>query len=189
MSNLTHQAKEPLILHAHASGPNPIKIAIGLELLSIPYTVKMWNFGDDPQTGVKGSSFLKINENGRVPALEDPNTGVISWESGACMNYLRRRHYNPTKNEDALNRYAEQTDRCYSVLEGQLSKTKGESILPGGITAVDAHYEPWVRQHAFAQVPIDKYPNLSKWLEKMKGLDEVKKAYEKIEKAPKPGES
>lgn len=92
MANLTHQAKEPLILHAHASGPNPIKIAIGLELLSIPYTVKMWNFGDDPQTGVKGSSFLKINENGRVPALEDPNTGVISWESGACMNYLRRRY-------------------------------------------------------------------------------------------------
>jgi glutathione S-transferase len=25
-----------------------------------------------------------------VPALEDPNTGVVSWESGACMNYLRR---------------------------------------------------------------------------------------------------
>jgi glutathione S-transferase len=98
-------------------------------------------------------------------------------------------HYNPSKNEDALNRYAEQTDRCYSVLEGQLKKTNGESILPGGVTAVDAHYEPWVRQHAFAQVPIDKYPNLKKWLEKMGGLEEVKTAYERIQKAPKPGES
>lgn len=82
--------RKPLILHAHATGPNPIKIAIALESLSVPYTVKFWDFSDDPNKGVKGTSFLKINENGRVPALEDPNTGVVSWESGACMNYVRR---------------------------------------------------------------------------------------------------
>lgn len=81
---------QPLLLHAHASGPNPIKIAIALEALGLPYSVKMWQFGSDPQEGVKGESFLKINENGRVPALEDPNNGVVSWESGACLNYIRR---------------------------------------------------------------------------------------------------
>jgi glutathione S-transferase len=81
---------KPLILHAHATGPNPIKIAIALEALGIPFTVKCWDFSDDPKTGVKGTTFLQINENGRVPALEDPNTGIISWESGACMNYVRR---------------------------------------------------------------------------------------------------
>lgn len=81
---------QPLILHAHSSGPNPVKIAIALESLHIPYIVKTWDFSDDPNTGVKGTTFLKINENGRVPALEDPNTGVVSWESGACMNYVRR---------------------------------------------------------------------------------------------------
>lgn len=79
-----------LILHAHATGPNPIKIAIALEALLLPYTVQHWEFGDNPQSGVKGEAFLRINENGRVPALEDPNTGVVSWESGACMNYIRR---------------------------------------------------------------------------------------------------
>lgn len=81
---------QPLLLHAHATGPNPIKIAIALEALRLPYNVKMWQFGDDPEHGVKGQSFLTINENGRVPALEDPNTGVVSWESGACLNYIRR---------------------------------------------------------------------------------------------------
>ena len=81
---------KPLILHAHSSGPNPIKVAIALESLNIPFTVKCWDFSDNPNTGVKGATFLKINENGRVPALEDPNTGVVSWESGACMNYIRR---------------------------------------------------------------------------------------------------
>lgn len=83
---------KPLILHAHATGPNPIKVAIVLEFLSLAYEIKMWDFGDDPSKGVKGVSFTKINENGRVPALEDPNTGVVSWESGACVNYLRRRY-------------------------------------------------------------------------------------------------
>jgi len=81
---------KPLTLHAHATGPNPIKIAMALEFLQVPYTIKMWDFGDDPEKGVKGTAFTKINENGRVPALEDPNTGVVSWESGAVMNYLRR---------------------------------------------------------------------------------------------------
>ena len=52
----------------------------------------MWEFGDNLTTGVKGSAFLAINENGRVPALEDSNTGVVSCESGACVNYLRRRY-------------------------------------------------------------------------------------------------
>lgn len=27
---------------------------------------------------------------GIIAALEDPNTGVVSWESGAIMNYIRR---------------------------------------------------------------------------------------------------
>jgi len=44
----------------------------------------------DAKGGVKSPEFLRINENGRVPALEDPNTPVTSWESGACVNYLVR---------------------------------------------------------------------------------------------------
>ncbi|OBW67612.1 thioredoxin-like protein [Aureobasidium pullulans] len=216
---------KPLILHAHTTGPNPIKVAIALETLKIPYTLKLWEFGDDPKNGLKGSNFLSINENGRVPALEDPNNGVVSWESGAVMNYIRRkydtenklgpqgkseqdivdfekweyfllttlgpmtgqtnwyRHYNETKNEDALNRYAAQTYRCYQVLEGQLKKSGGESILPGGYTALDAHYEPWVRQHAYAELSLDDYPTVAKWLKKYGETEEVKAAYKKIQDA------
>ena len=93
------------------------------------------------------------------------------------------RHYNEVKNDDALNRYAAQTHRCYQVLEGQLKKTGGESILPGGYTAVDAHFEPWVRQHAYAQLSLDDYPNVSKWLKKYGETEEVKAAYKKIQDA------
>lgn len=82
-----------------------------------------------------------------------------------------------------MNRYVAQTNRCYEVLEGQLKKTGGASILPGGYTAVDAHFEPWVRQHAYAQVPLDSYPTIANWLEKYGQTAEVKAAYQKIQEA------
>lgn len=80
---------KPLTLHAHSTGPNPYKVAIVLEFLNLPYNVKLWTFGSDDH-GVKGPKFLAINPNGRVPALEDSNTSITSWESMACINYLLR---------------------------------------------------------------------------------------------------
>ncbi|KAJ5938138.1 hypothetical protein N7454_004480, partial [Penicillium verhagenii] len=212
---------KPVILHAHASGPNPVKIAIALEALKVPYVVKQWDFSNGA-TGVKGSAYLQINENGRVPAIEDPNTGVTAWESGACMNYIRRvydlnntigppgptgqdlvdfekweyfllstlgpmmgqvnwfRHYHSSKNDDALERYVAQAYRCYDVLEGQLQKSEGMSILPGKITAVDFHFEPWVKQHAFAGLTLDNHPLIHKWLGLMEAREDVQEAYAKI---------
>lgn len=56
---------KPLLLHSHNMGPNPYKVALALEYLSLPYNIKNWQFGDQ-ENGVKGPKFLQINENGRV---------------------------------------------------------------------------------------------------------------------------
>ena len=56
----TMAATKPLVLHAHATGPNPYKIAIALEMLQVPYDVQLWQLGDNPENGVKSAKFLKI---------------------------------------------------------------------------------------------------------------------------------
>lgn len=37
---------------------------------------------------IKQEPYTNINPNGRVPAIEDPNTGITLWESGAIIEYL-----------------------------------------------------------------------------------------------------
>ncbi|KAG0649291.1 Glutathione S-transferase [Hyphodiscus hymeniophilus] len=75
---------KPIVLYSHATGPNPWKVAIVLEELKIPYTSKFIDFAD-----LKKPPFEKVNINGRVPAIEDPNTGITLSESGAIIEYLQ----------------------------------------------------------------------------------------------------
>ncbi len=51
--------------------------------LGVPYEIKPTTF-----QAVKEEPFLKLNPNGRAPAIEDPNTGMVLWESGAIIEYL-----------------------------------------------------------------------------------------------------
>jgi glutathione S-transferase len=74
---------KPITLWGHNSGPNPWKVAMVLEELNVPYTLKMIEFPD-----MKKEPYESINPNGRVPAIEDPNTGITLWESGAIIEYL-----------------------------------------------------------------------------------------------------
>lgn len=74
---------KPITLWSHHSGPNPWKVAMVMEELEIPYETKFILFED-----VKKEPFLSLNPNGRVPVIEDPNTGITLWESGAIVEYL-----------------------------------------------------------------------------------------------------
>lgn len=74
---------KPIHLYSHASGPNPWKVAIILEELGLPYETELVDMAV-----MKEEPFVSINPNGRVPAIEDPNTSVKLWESGAINDYL-----------------------------------------------------------------------------------------------------
>lgn len=69
-----------------ASTPNGYKASVTLEELGMPYTFRNLDFGALQQ---KEEWFLKINPNGRIPAIIDHDEGDFPiFESGAIMIYL-----------------------------------------------------------------------------------------------------
>lgn len=74
---------QPIALYSHQYGPNPWKVALILEELDIPYTTTFVDF-----TAVKKKPYTPMCPNGRLPVIEDPNTGIVLWESGAITEYL-----------------------------------------------------------------------------------------------------
>lgn len=69
-----------------AATPNGHKVSIVLEELGVPYTVHALSFDKKEQ---KSEDFLKINPNGRIPAIVDRANGDFAvFESGAILIYL-----------------------------------------------------------------------------------------------------
>lgn len=68
---------KPLVLHGKGPTPNPIKVAILLEELGLPFTTNKVNLTNGEH---KQEPFINLNPNGRLPALEDPNTGIVLFE-------------------------------------------------------------------------------------------------------------
>ena len=72
-----------------ASTPNGIKASIALEELGLPYSVRPIQLSELEQ---KQDWYLKINPNGRIPAIVDhDNDGFAVFESGAILVYLARK--------------------------------------------------------------------------------------------------
>ena len=69
-----------------AATPNGHKVSIALEELALPYTLKVLNLSQGEQ---KESAFLKLNPNGRIPAIVDRAADDFAvFESGAILIYL-----------------------------------------------------------------------------------------------------
>ncbi len=69
-----------------APTPNGWKASVTLEELELPYETHAVNLSKDEQ---KEEAFLRINPNGRIPAIIDRDAGgLVVFESGAVMIYL-----------------------------------------------------------------------------------------------------
>lgn len=76
-----------------ANTPNGVKVPIALEELGVPYRVHRIDLGANEQ---KRPDFLRLNPNGRIPAIVDtdgPGGAPLSvFESGAILWYLAEKH-------------------------------------------------------------------------------------------------
>lgn len=69
-----------------AATPNGHKISIMLEETGLPYTLQSLNMGAGD---LQSPDFLRINPNGRIPAIVDRENGDFAvFESGAILIYL-----------------------------------------------------------------------------------------------------
>lgn len=68
--------------------PNGFKIAIALEEMGLDYTINWVNLQKGQQ---HEAAFLAVSPNGRIPAIEDHDTGLRMMESGAILQYLAER--------------------------------------------------------------------------------------------------
>lgn len=88
--SLTHSIMsiKPLTLWGHWGAPNPFKVCIVLEALGLPYGTRLLELSE-----VKQDSYVKLNPNGRLPTLQDPNTGLdlseVSLQHEASPAWLR----------------------------------------------------------------------------------------------------
>ena len=91
---MTTESQKNILLYT-AGTPNGFKAAITLEELGIPYEVKRIDIKNLEQ---KEDWYLKINPNGRIPAIVDPNNNDFPvFESGALMLYLTEKYDNDHK--------------------------------------------------------------------------------------------
>jgi glutathione S-transferase len=85
-----------------AATPNGWKASITLEELGLPYKVRRIDFDKREQ---KEPWYLKINPNGRIPAIVDHDNGDFAvFESGALMIYLAEKAGNKLLPSDVKGR-------------------------------------------------------------------------------------
>src|SRR6202521_5409322 len=168
--------------------PNPTKVALFLEESGLPYELV-------PVDTRKGDQFkpefLKVNPNGKVPAIDDD--GVLVFDSNAILLYLAEKtgkflpwlmfigaglgpysgqavhfkHMAPKDLEYAHNRYQYEAHRHYKILDEHLAKSR--YMVDDTYTIVDMAFWGWARMapYVLGDDVFTKYPNVKRLLDEV----------------------
>ncbi len=115
---------------------------------------------------------------GRVVALE-----WLFWQVGGLGPMAGQNHHFKTYAKEklpyAIDRYVNETNRLYGVLDKQLAT---RDFIAGGYSIADIASYPWVVPYERQGQNLDDFPHLKRWFHAIKEMPSTKRAYEKAEK-------
>ena len=118
-----------------------------------------------------------------IPAsLRDRKTVTewLFWQVGGLGPMAGQNHhfvqYAPEKIPYAINRYVQETNRLYGVLDRQLEQ---HEYIAGDYSIADMACYPWIVPYERQQQRLEDFPHLKRWFESIRSRPAVSWAYEK----------
>jgi GST-like protein len=108
---------------------------------------------------------------GRMKVIE-----WLMWQMGGLGPMLGQanhfRHYAPEKIQYGIDRYTNETNRLFGVLDKQLA---GREYIAGEFSIADCASWPWTTSHERLGQKLSDFANLSAWYERMKARPGVQR--------------
>ena len=107
----------------------------------------------------------------------------LFWQMGGLGPMAGQNHhfgtYAPEKIPYAINRYVNETNRLYGVLNKQLA---GGAFIAGDYSIADMACYPWIVPHARQSQKLEDFPNLKRWFDEIAARPATIRAYALIER-------
>src|SRR3954467_11235359 len=132
----------------------------------------------------KTGRFIPSETRGRVELLQ-----WLFWQMGGLGPMAGQNHhfgtYAPEKIPYAIDRYRNETNRLYGVLNKRLAD---RPFIAGDYSIADMASYPWIVPHERQGQKLEDFPNVKRWFEAIRARPAVVRAYEKA-KAVNPNPS
>jgi GST-like protein len=122
----------------------------------------------------KTGRFLPTDLRGRIRALEWLFWQVAGLGPMAGQNHHFAR-YAPQKIPYAIERYVNETNRLYGVLDRRLAQA---TFLAGEYSIADMAAYPWIVPHEAQGQDLDDFPHVKRWFETIAARPAVARAYD-----------
>jgi GST-like protein len=123
----------------------------------------------------KTGRFIPGDLRGRTAVLE-----WLFWQMAGLGPMLGQNHhfsqYAPEKLPYAIQRYRNETNRLYGVLDKRLA---GREYVAGDYSIADMAAYPWIVPHERQGQNLEDFPQLKRWFEAIRARPAVQRAYER----------
>lgn len=122
----------------------------------------------------KTGRFMPTDQRGRYAVMQ-----WLMWQMGGLGPMMGQnghfKLYAPEPVPYAIQRYGDEVNRLFGVLDLQLAKT-GAFVAGADYSIADMAIFPWVRIWKAQQLPIDDFPSIKRWIEAIRARPATQRA-------------